>query len=231
MVIPVFGNFIFGPKKPFLTGFLRIFFSYVFRRNFSQERGFGGGRRNSCFFSLLQEFFAGISAGQEFLYLLRIPQESGGFRRIPVPAKSCWLWPATKEGSLLSKIWTKKDLFNLSPKQDLTMVSLPPSSAGASWPEDEGCRRGRDGTGMAEQAALMAEALADVALATTIATADADNSRQQTTINNRLGQAVSGCGSDRGGVVAIVAASEAVAAPAVAWHCGGGKQPTERRQR
>ena len=69
------------------------------------------------------------------------------------------------------------------------MVSLPPSSAAASWPEGEGCRRGRDGTGMAEQAALMAEALADVALARTIATADADNSnsRQQTTINNRLG--------------------------------------------
>ena len=67
---------------------------------------------------------------------------------------------------------------------------------------------------MAEQAALMAEALADAALATTIATADADKSRQQTTI-----------------VVAIVAASEAVAAPAVAWHCGGGKRPTEQRQR
>jgi hypothetical protein len=86
-------------------------------------------------------------------------------------------------------------------------------------------------TVLEEEAALMAEALADVALATTIATADADNSRQQTTINNRLGQAVSGGGSDRGGVVAIVAASEAVAAPAVAWHCGGGKRPTERRQR
>ena len=83
-------------------------------------------------------------------------------------------------------------------------------------------------TVLEEEAALMAEALADVALATTIATADADNSRQQTTINNRLGQAVSGGGSDRGGVVAIVAALEAVAAPAVAWHCGGGKRPTER---
>jgi hypothetical protein len=33
----------------------------------------------------------------------------------------------------------------------------------------------------------MAKALADVDLVTTIATADADNSRQQTTINNRLG--------------------------------------------
>ena len=40
---------------------------------------------------------------------------------------------------------------------------------------------------MAEEAALMVEALADVALETTIATADADNIRQQTTINNRLG--------------------------------------------
>jgi hypothetical protein len=33
----------------------------------------------------------------------------------------------------------------------------------------------------------MAEAQSDVVMATTIATADADNSRQQTTINNRLG--------------------------------------------
>ena len=41
---------------------------------------------------------------------------------------------------------------------------------------------------LAEEAALMAEVLADVALATTFATtADAENSRQQTTINNRLG--------------------------------------------
>jgi len=42
-------------------------------------------------------------------------------------------------------------------------------------------------TVLAEEAALMVEALADVALATTFATVDADNSRQQTTINNRLG--------------------------------------------
>jgi hypothetical protein len=42
-------------------------------------------------------------------------------------------------------------------------------------------------TVLEEEAALMAEALADVVLAMTIATADADNSRQQTTINNRLG--------------------------------------------
>jgi len=81
---------------------------------------------------------------------------------------------------LLSKIWTKIDLFNLSPggEHDLTMV-LPLSSAGASR-----VRAAKE----AEEAEFMAEAQADVALATTIiATADADNSRQQTTINNRIG--------------------------------------------
>jgi hypothetical protein len=40
---------------------------------------------------------------------------------------------------------------------------------------------------MVEEAVLMVEALADVALETTIGTADADNIRQKTTINNRLG--------------------------------------------
>jgi len=42
-------------------------------------------------------------------------------------------------------------------------------------------------TVLAEEAALMAKALGDVALATTIATVDADNSKQHTVINNRLG--------------------------------------------
>jgi hypothetical protein len=84
--IPVFRNLFLGSKKPFLTGFLRIsFFSCVNRRNFSQERGFGEVTGIPVFFlSILQEFFAGIpvgrnSCGQEFLYLLRIPPESGGF--------------------------------------------------------------------------------------------------------------------------------------------------------
>jgi hypothetical protein len=113
--IPVFRNLFFGQKK-FLPGFLRIsFFSYVFQKIFSQERGFGGGRRNSCFLPLSQDFFAGIPLGQEFLYLLRIPSDSSGFLRIPVLAKKFWLWPATKEGSLLSKIWTKIDLFTSLP--------------------------------------------------------------------------------------------------------------------
>jgi hypothetical protein len=112
LVIPVFQEFIFGAQKQKKTGFLRIsFFSCVFRRNFSQEHGFGGGRRNSCFLPLSQEFFAGIPVGLEFLYLLRISPDSSGFLQIPVPAKTVWLWPAIKEGSLLSKIWPKIDLF------------------------------------------------------------------------------------------------------------------------
>jgi hypothetical protein len=88
--IPVFRNLFFGPKKLFLPGFLRIyFFPCVFRRKFSQERGFGGGCRNSCFLPLSQEFFAGIPVGQEFLYLLRIPPDSSGFLRIPPDSCSC----------------------------------------------------------------------------------------------------------------------------------------------
>jgi len=51
------GISFFGPKKPFLPGFLRIsFFSCVFQRNFSL--------RNSCFFSFLQDLseIAGCAA-------------------------------------------------------------------------------------------------------------------------------------------------------------------------
>jgi len=153
----LFQEFIFWTQK---TVPARIpedfFFSCVFRSIFSQERGFGEVAGIPVFFRFYRNF------SQEFLWdrnsciypgISRIPAgipvftpESSGFRRIPVPAKSCWLWSVTKEGSLLSKIWTKIDIVNLSPggEQDLTMV-LPPSSAGASWPEGEGCRRGRGG--------------------------------------------------------------------------------------
>ena len=48
--------------------------------------------------------------GQEFLYLVRIPPDSSGFL---FPPKAVWRRPATKEGSLLSTIWTKIDLINL----------------------------------------------------------------------------------------------------------------------
>jgi hypothetical protein len=186
--IPVFCYLICGPKKPFLTGFLRIsFFSCVFWRNFSQEHGFGGVAGIPIFFLLLQDFFAGIPAGQEFLNLLQIPPESEGFLQIPVPANCCLARPATKEGSLLSKIWTKIDLFQpLSwtggldhgfrcPLPLLAPRGLKVRAAAAAEAV------------MAEEAALMVKAMADVVLEMTIATADADNIRQQTTINNRRG--------------------------------------------
>ncbi len=77
--IPVFRNLFFGSKKPFLTGFLRIsFFTCVFQRNFSQERGFGEVAGIPVFFRFYRNF------SQEFLWA-GIPvftQDSGGFRRI-----------------------------------------------------------------------------------------------------------------------------------------------------
>jgi hypothetical protein len=71
------------------------------------------------------------------------------------------------------------------------------SSAGASHrPEGEGFRNG---------GLLMVEALADLALAMTVAMAYADNIRQQTTINiEARGKVVSGGGNDRGVVVSVV---------------------------
>jgi hypothetical protein len=122
--IPVFRNLFCGSKKTFLTGFLRIsFFSCVFRRNFSQGRGFGEVAGIRVFFPILQEFFAGIPVGRNSCIYSGFLRNSGGFL---FPPKAVWFRPATKEGSLLSKIWTKIDIFNLSPKQDLTMVSAAP---------------------------------------------------------------------------------------------------------
>ncbi len=82
-----------------------FFFSCVFRRNFSPERGFGGGRRNYCFLPLSQKI------SQEFLWdrnsciysgFLRIPPDSSGFLMIPpdssgflFPPNAVLLWPAT----------------------------------------------------------------------------------------------------------------------------------------
>ena len=117
-----------------------MFSGGIFHRNVVLE-----GVAGIPFFLLLQEFFAGIPRGQEFLYLLWIPPDSGGFWRISVPAKSCWLWPAIKEGSLLSIIWTKIDLCNLSTEQDLTMVSAAPVLCWRLWPEGEGCHSGGGG--------------------------------------------------------------------------------------
>ncbi len=144
------------------------------------------GSQEFLFFSLLQDFFAGIPGEQEFLNLLRIPPESGGFLQIPVPANCCLARPAAKEGSLLSKIWTKIDLFQPLAQTGLDhgircplpLLAPPGLKVRAAVAAE---------AKMAKEAVLMVEALADVTLETTIATADADNIRQQTTINNRLG--------------------------------------------
>jgi len=102
LVIPVFRNLFFGTKKPFLTGFLRISFfpafsGGIFHRNVVLE---GAGHRNSCFFFVFTGFFCRNSCGTG---ISAFTPESSGFWRVPVPAKSCRLWPVTKEGSLLSK--------------------------------------------------------------------------------------------------------------------------------
>jgi hypothetical protein len=54
------------------------FFSF-FWRNLFTGTWFWRGLENSCFPPLLQDFFAGIPAGQEFLYFHQIPPDSSGF--------------------------------------------------------------------------------------------------------------------------------------------------------
>jgi hypothetical protein len=112
--IPVFRNLCVGSKKPFLTGFLRISFfpafsGGIFHRNVVLERS-----QEFRFFFDFTGIFRRNSCGQEFLYLLRIPP---AFRRIPVPAESCLAQASDKEGSLLSKIWTKKDILTSLPNR------------------------------------------------------------------------------------------------------------------
>jgi hypothetical protein len=76
---PVFRNLFFGSKKPFLAGFLRISFfpafsGGIFHKNVVLERS-----QEFRFFSILQEFFAGISVGRNsciFSGFLRIPPDS-----------------------------------------------------------------------------------------------------------------------------------------------------------
>ena len=93
---------------------------------------------------------------------------------------------------------------------------------------------------LAEEAMFMVEVLVDVALATTIAKEDADNIRQQTTINvEARGKAVSGGGNDRSGVVAVVTKATMVVAAATQrcwqqgkqwrrWGSGGGDSDEDR---
>ena len=59
LVIPVFRNLFFEPKKAFLTGFLR-FFLLRFPEEFFTGTWFWWGAKLFLFFPILQEFFAGI---------------------------------------------------------------------------------------------------------------------------------------------------------------------------
>ena len=159
---------------------------------------FWRGHRNSGFFSDFTGIFRRNSCGQEFLYLLGIPEDSGGFL---FPPKTVWLRPATKEGTLLSKIWTKIDIFNLSPNRR-PWCPLPPSSAGASWPEGEGCRRGRYGTGRG--GCIDGGSAGGCPVGNDNCNCNGRCRQQQTTNNNQQqarGKAVSGDGNDRGGIV------------------------------
>jgi hypothetical protein len=84
--IPVYRKLFVGSKKPFLTGFLRISFfpafaGGIFHRNVVLERS----QEFRFFFRFYRIFL------QVFLWA-GIPvftQDSSGFLRIPVPAKSC----------------------------------------------------------------------------------------------------------------------------------------------
>jgi hypothetical protein len=85
LVIPLFRNLFFGPKKPFLTRFLRISFfpafsGGIFHRNLVLEGVTGIPVFFRFYRNFLQEFLTGISVfTPESSGFLRIPQDSGGF--------------------------------------------------------------------------------------------------------------------------------------------------------
>jgi hypothetical protein len=96
--IPVFRNIFFGPKKPFLPGFLRIFFPVfsggIFYRNVVLEVVAG----IPVFFATFTGIFHRNSCGtgipvftQDSSGFLRIPPDSSGFLFSP---NAVWLRPA-----------------------------------------------------------------------------------------------------------------------------------------
>jgi len=81
LVIPISRKLFFGPQKAFLTGFLRIFFlpanfGGIFHRNMVVE----GIAVITVFIRFNRNFSQEFLGNRKFLYLLRIPQESGVFR-------------------------------------------------------------------------------------------------------------------------------------------------------
>jgi hypothetical protein len=82
------GIFCWG-SKTVKKGFLRDFFYLCFLEEFFTGLWFWRGSREFLFFAAFTGFFAGISMGQDFLRLQRIPPDSSGFLPIPVPTKRC----------------------------------------------------------------------------------------------------------------------------------------------
>jgi hypothetical protein len=86
LVIPILRNLFFGPKKAFLTGFLRIFFFLCFPEEFFAGTWFWRGSQELLFFSYFRGFFCRNS------WWTGIPvftPDSSGFLRIPEDSCSC----------------------------------------------------------------------------------------------------------------------------------------------
>jgi hypothetical protein len=80
LVIPVFRIFFFGPKKPFLTGFLRILFFLRFPEEFFTGTWFWRGSQEFLFFFAFTGIFRRNSCGTGILVFT---PDSSGIRRIP----------------------------------------------------------------------------------------------------------------------------------------------------
>jgi hypothetical protein len=98
--IPFFRNSLFGDQKQKKNRIPEDFsFFLCFPEEFITGTWFWRVPRNSGFWTPSQEFFAGIPAGQEFLYLVRIPPDSSGFLQ---DSCSRQIYGTTNEGFLLS---------------------------------------------------------------------------------------------------------------------------------
>jgi hypothetical protein len=77
--IAVYRNLFFGPKKPFLTGILRISFFPAFSGGIFHRNVFLETLQEFLFFSFFKEIFHRISCGTGIPVFQRIPPDSAGF--------------------------------------------------------------------------------------------------------------------------------------------------------
>jgi hypothetical protein len=86
LVIPVFRNIFFGPKKPFLTGFLRISFFLRFLEEFFTGTWFWRGLQEFLFAAAFTGIFCRNSCGTVIpVFTLNYTR----IRRIPPDSCSC----------------------------------------------------------------------------------------------------------------------------------------------